>query len=146
MAPINKIAKKVYATYNVAMKILLKRGEKYLFLIDSPGNKYDLPGGRIDDDEHLVPLEKILEREVKEELGSDLRYKLGNPIFQFRRYIKNKNIYVFITVYLAEYLSGGIKLSSEHSEYKWIDVKKFKFKEKDFWRKEEYVAFKKYFG
>lgn len=146
MAPINKIAKKAYATYNVAMKILLKRGEKYLFLIDSPGNKYDLPGGRIDDDEHLVPLEKILEREVKEELGSDLRYKLGNPIFQFRRYIKNKNIYVFITVYLAEYLSGGIKLSSEHSEYKWIDVKKFKFKEKDFWRKEEYVAFKKYFG
>ena len=146
MATNHKIAKKAYATYNVAMKILLKRGEEYLFLVDSTGQRLDLPGGRIDEDEHLVSLEKILGREVWEELGSDLKYKLGNPIFQFRRHFEKKNMHVFITVYEAEYLSGEINLSPEHCEYRWIDKKECKFKNKDFVSEEEYSTFKQYFS
>jgi 8-oxo-dGTP diphosphatase len=146
MATNNKIVKKAYATYNVAMKILLKRDEEYLFLIDSTGKHLDLPGGRIEENEHFVPLKKILEREVREELGNNLKYKSGNSIFQFRRHFEKKNMHVFITVYEANYLSGKIKLSSEHNEYKWIGVKDFKFTDRDFVSKEEYEAVRKYFS
>ncbi|MCX6766822.1 MAG: NUDIX hydrolase [Candidatus Moranbacteria bacterium] len=141
----NITKKREYANYNVAMKILLSYKEKYLFLVDSSGRKYDLPGGRIDNVEHNVPLEKILEREVKEELGKNLKYKLGNPIFQFRRYITKKDTYVFITVYTAEYLSGDVRLSEEHCEFKWVAKKKLDIKNNLFWSREEYDAFKKYF-
>lgn len=130
--------------YHVAMKILLKRGDYFLLLTEAGGERYDLPGGRIDDVEHDVPLEKILDREVREELGEMLKYKLGNPLFQFRRHFENKNFHVFITVYEADYLSGEIILSSEHSKYQWMHKKEFQFEEKNFFSREEYEAFKKY--
>lgn len=139
------IQKREYANYNVAMKILLKRNGKYLFLVDSSGKKYDLPGGRIDNVEHNVPLEKTLEREVREELGKNLKYKLGNPIFQFRRHISRNNTYVFITVYSAQYISGDVRLSEEHCEFNWFSKKNLDIKSSLFWSKEEYIAFKKYF-
>jgi len=137
--------KRDYGIYQVAMKILLKRGDEYLFVLDSSGNRYDLPGGRADDNEYEIPLQKILEREVREELGRTLKCRLGKPIYQFRRHLKNKNRYVFITVYEAKYLSGRIKLSPEHTEYKWINLKSFKFKEKNFWSREEYSVSVNYF-
>jgi len=52
---------------------------------------------------------------------------------------------LFIVVYEAEYLSGKIKLSDEHSNYQWLNPKKFNFKEEHFYIKEEFSAFKKYF-
>ncbi|MFH1667858.1 MAG: hypothetical protein ABH884_02435, partial [Candidatus Komeilibacteria bacterium] len=95
----DKIRKKDYAIYWIAFKILLEKGGKYLFLTDSDYNLLDLPGGRADNDEGKVPLFRILDREVKEELGKGIRYRLGEPIFQYRRYKKEKKIYILITIY-----------------------------------------------
>lgn len=134
-----------YAFYHVGLKILLKKGNEFLFLTEAGGKRFDLPGGRIDDVEHTTPLTEILAREVMEELGEEIKYKLGKPIFQFRRHRENIDLHVFLTVYEAEYVSGEIQLSSEHSNYKWINPKEFDFEEKDFVHKEEYLAFKKYF-
>ncbi len=137
--------KRDYGIYQVALKLLLKKGNKILFLRDVPSGYWDLPGGRIDNVESEVPLEKILAREIKEELGGKVKYKLGHPAFQFRRKTKMKGVYNLLTVYEAKHVAGDIKLSFEHSSYEWINPKVYKFKKKDFFNKEEYLAHIEYF-
>ncbi|MEK7659227.1 MAG: NUDIX hydrolase [Patescibacteria group bacterium] len=141
----NQPVKKAYAIYHVGLKVLLKKGDDFLFLTDSVGKHFDLPGGRIDDIEHTTPLTEVIVREVGEELGESIKYKLGKPVFQFRRHFESKGLHIFLTVYEAEYLSGEIKLSAEHSNFQWINPRKVDLEEKDFFHKEEYLAFKKYF-
>jgi 8-oxo-dGTP pyrophosphatase MutT (NUDIX family) len=139
--------KRDYAMYQVALKLLLKRGNLILFLKTADDGMEDLPGGRIDNVESKVPLEKILAREVREELGPHVKYKLGKPLFQFRRLIPSRNLYNFLTVYEGTYVSGKIKLSPEHSGYEWINPKTYRLQRKNFFNnQEEYNAFKKYFG
>lgn len=143
----NEIKKRAYAMYHVGLKILLKKGDEFLFLTHAAGKRFDLPGGRIDDVEHTTALVEILAREVREELGEGMKYKLGKPAFQFRRHFESegKNVHVFLVVYEAEYLSGEIQLSAEHSGYQWINPRKVDLEEEDFFHKEEFLAFKKYF-
>ncbi|MDP3995558.1 MAG: NUDIX hydrolase [bacterium] len=139
--------KRAYAMYHVGLKVLLKKGDEFLFLTDAVGKHFDLPGGRIDDVEHTTPLTEVIAREVGEELGEDVAYKLGKPAFQFRRHLESKGWHVFLTVYEAEYVSGKIELSAEHSSFQWINPRKVGLKEEQFFHKhkEEYFAFKKYF-
>jgi len=61
----------VIEVYHVALKILLRKGNKFLFLRESLRKRWDLPGGRIDRNEGKTPFEKIIEREVQEELSSE---------------------------------------------------------------------------
>ena len=129
--------KRAYAIYHVGLKILLKKGDEFLFLTDAVGKHFDLPGGRIDDVEHTTPLTEVIAREVGEELGEEVKYKLGKQVFQFRRHFESKDLHIFLTVYEVEYLSGEIKLSAEHSNYQWINPKKVNLKEEDFFHKEE---------
>lgn len=135
--------KRDYGVYQVGLKILLRKKGHFLLLKDETGKYWDLPGGRIDNVEDQVPLEKILAREVREELGSRLRYRLIKPIFQYRRFFHERR--VFLNVFEAEYVSGHIRLSPEHSSYHWIDPVRAKFRQKDFNSKEEYLAFREYF-
>ncbi|MCH8741977.1 NUDIX domain-containing protein [Patescibacteria group bacterium] len=137
--------KRDYGIYQVALKLLLRKGNEILFLKCVPSGNWDLPGGRIDNVESKVPLKKILAREVREELGRKVKYRLGSPAFQFRRKAKMKGVYNFLTVYEAEYLGGDIELSHEHSSYEWINPKTYKFKKKDFFNKEEFQAHIDYF-
>ena len=143
--------KRDYATYQVALKIFLRKGRNVLFLKDENG-KWDLPGGRIDNVESKIPLENILAREVREELGREVKYDLKLPAVQFRRHIDSHNIYNLITVYEAEYKNGTIILSHEHTHYEWLDPRTYPFKQKDFcasqkefYTHEEYKALMKYF-
>jgi len=145
MATNNETAKRAYAIYHVGLKVLLKKGDEFLFLTDTVGKHFDLPGGRIDDAEHTIPLTEVIAREVSEELGEEIEYKLGKPAFQFRRHFRSKGLSTFLTVYEAEYLSGEIRLSIEHSDFQWINPRKIDLKEEQFFHKEEYLAFKKYF-
>ena len=133
-----------YGVFHVALKLLLRRGNKFLFL-KSPSGKWDLPGGRIDNVEYRVPIAKALAREIREELGR-IKYKLGKPLFQYKRLVEARNFYVFLTVYDAEYLAGVISLSLEHKSFHWIEPQAIILKQKDFLGREEYAAFKKYFA
>lgn len=45
----NQSAKRACAIYHVGLKVLLKKGDEFLFLTDAVGKHFDLPGGRIDD-------------------------------------------------------------------------------------------------
>ena len=143
-----KTVKRDYGVFQVGLKILLRKGGKVLFLRMADGAYLDIPGGRIDNVEYDVSLERILAREVREELGSKIKYALGAPIFHFRRQRKpgsNPEI-VFLAVYDAEWISGEIRISDEHSAYHWFDPKKDTLRRKDFGRVEEYRALKNYFA
>ena len=133
------------ATYQVALKILLKRGEEYLLLKDVITGKIDFPGGRINENEHEVQLIDIIRREVGEEVGGELTFKLGKPAYQYRARFKDGGPRVFIAVFEADYINGAVNLSSEHSDYRWVNIKDMNFSEGDFFNKEAYMAFKHYF-
>jgi 8-oxo-dGTP diphosphatase len=141
----NENTNKTHATYNVGLKILLKKGHQYLFLTDAFGKHLDLPGGRIDENEQTTPLVEVIKREVSEEIGNKIAYMLGKPIFQFRRHFESKNLRIFHTIYEAEYLSGEIQLSDEHCHFQWLDQKQILLKEKEFFHQEEFLAIKKHF-
>ncbi len=144
---INMETKRDYGIFQVGLKILLRKGNEVLLLRDDQG--LDLPGGRIDNVEYHTPLEKIVAREVREELGQKIKYILGKPLFHFRRARRIKDThprFVFIVVYDAQWMAGEIKLSFEHSAYEWVDPKKYRLRQSDFGQEEEYRAFKKYFA
>jgi 8-oxo-dGTP pyrophosphatase MutT (NUDIX family) len=136
---------KDHAVYQISLKVLLRKGNEFLFLKSANGKYWDMPGGRIDNIESKIPLEDILAREMKEELGKNLKYKLGNPLFQYRKTYSSGKLPIFMTVYGAEYISGEIDISSEHSGYYWFKESETKFKKSEFGQEGEYLAFKKYF-
>lgn len=138
--------KQKHAVFEVNLKVLLRKNGKILLLRYDNDKWTDLPGGRIDQKEICLPLEKIIDREMREELGPAVKYQLGKPLFQYRKYHVARKVYFFITVYEAKYLDGEIKLSSEHTSYQWVDEKAYKSKSKDFSDKEEYRAFREYFN
>ena len=136
--------KRDYGIFHVGLKVLLRKEDTYLFLKTQRGH-LDLPGGRIDNVEYETPLSEVLAREIREELG-EITYKVGKPVFQYRRHSNATGVYVFITVYEAEFLSGKIRLSQEHSDYEWINPKTHAFMIEEFYHEEELAAFKKYFS
>ena len=142
--------KRDYGVFQVGLKILLRKGSRVLLLRMNDDDQWlDLPGGRIDNVEYTVSLEKIIAREVREELGPKVKYVLGRPLFCFRRARRPKGAhlrFVFLVAYDAEWKAGEIKLSFEHSAYEWIDPRKYVLKRSDFGQEEEYRVLKKYFS
>ena len=57
--------------YYVAVKVFLERDGEFFVFRDRFGD-WDLPGGRIQKHEFDVPLEKIVERKLREELGTSV--------------------------------------------------------------------------
>jgi 8-oxo-dGTP pyrophosphatase MutT (NUDIX family) len=133
-----------FGVYFVALKLALWRGGRVLILRDGAHGWLDLPGGRTEADEYGKPLEKILAREVREEIGA-VRYALGKPAFQYRRWHHTRRVHIFTTVYEARYLSGKITLSDEHGSYEWADPAAIRLGTHLFTTAEERRAFKKYF-
>lgn len=118
-------------SYFVAVKLFLRDGEKLLITHDIFG-AWDLPGGRIKPNEFDTPLEDIIERKVREELGGDIKYKLGpaNGIF-FRverkeQGLDGQKVRIFAVGYDAEYLGGEVGMGDHHDKQEWVDVNNFK--------------------
>jgi ADP-ribose pyrophosphatase YjhB (NUDIX family) len=116
--------------YFVAVKVFLRRRGKFLVLKDNFGD-WDLPGGRIKPEEFDVPLEKIIERKMREELGPDIRYSLGKPVV-FMRHQRiekapgNPTVRIFAIAYEATLRSGDIQASDRHTEILWAHPKTFR--------------------
>jgi 8-oxo-dGTP pyrophosphatase MutT (NUDIX family) len=89
----------------------------------SRGGNWDLPGGGYEQDEDVI---ESIKREVMEEVG--IIAKNVTPVFFANNsaktgYFQGDN--VFGMCYLCQEWEGEIKLSSEHTEYNWIDPKEF---------------------
>ena len=134
------------AAFQVSLKILLRNDKNVLLTRGSEGD-IDLPGGRIDVGEENMPFEDVVAREITEELGKDVKFRLG-PILFINRIDRSKyERWVLHIVFDAEYISGDIKLSDEHTSYKWVDRRLYQISKKDFHAEdqEKYETFKAYF-
>jgi 8-oxo-dGTP pyrophosphatase MutT (NUDIX family) len=108
-------------------KVLLLREAVY----DEGTNtgKWDVPGGRIHDDE---PLLDGLKREVLEESG--LRsVSFGDVLGVYETFpeIKGEKCHI-IRVFYAAYLDGeedGVRLSSDHDAFEWVSIEDVSGKE-----------------
>jgi len=91
----------------------------------SPGTTkeyWDLPKGHIEKGEKL---EDTAKREVEEETGlKEIEFLKGfkESIKYFFKW-KGKNIFKFVTFYLAETKTEKVKVSLEHLGFKWLPYK-----------------------
>src|SRR3989344_746256 len=106
----------------VGVKILLENEEgKYLVVCrfaekyPEVGAKWDIVGGRITAGSSLV---ENLRREVREETG--LKLKDEPELLTVQDILKSDKHVVRLT-YIG-FADGVVKLSEEHSEYKWLSL------------------------
>jgi 8-oxo-dGTP pyrophosphatase MutT (NUDIX family) len=134
------------AMFQISLKVLMRNGNNILLTRGEGG--IDLPGGRIDVGEENAPLKDAIFREIREELGEDVKFHLASVLFVHRLgYTKEKEGIMNI-VFDAEYLSGDIKLSDEHVSYEWVDGRSYEISRDDFYPEdqEKYEAFKNHFN
>jgi 8-oxo-dGTP diphosphatase len=106
--------------FGVATKAIIKnKDNKFLVIFKSDTeeispNEIDLPGGRLKFGEEI---EDGLRREVEEELGLKIEILKLSRAWSL---IKDDLHLVGLT-FLANYVSGEIKLSGEHTNFQWVD-------------------------
>ena len=135
-------------TYFVAVKVFMEKDGKLLIMKDNFGD-WDLPGGRIKKDEFEAPLDEIIKRKMREELGESIEYEIGEPVV-FMRHERvenapgNPTVRIFAVGYRGKLLGGEIKTSERHPELLWVDPNNFKPEDyfKGGWLKgvQEYLA------
>lgn len=124
--------------YQISLKLLLKNAKGEVLVLKAVNNGsysgfYDLPGGRIDTDEFKMPFLEIIQREVKEEIGNDVNFEIKLKPISIGRHLvpasinrTGKDIKILYVFFEGDYKSGKIEISREHTDYKWIDLKKEK--------------------
>jgi|SRR3989344_860443 len=119
--------------YFVAVKVFLIDNEHRLLITKDRFGDWDIPGGRLKENDFNIPLENITERKMKEELGDIVRYELGRPVI-FMRHERDEILLsgarekrrIFAVGYGATYIGGEIKLGKNHEKYEWVDIGAFK--------------------
>lgn len=115
-------------SYLIAVKVLLRRGSELLITHDV-FNEWDIPGGRILPTEFETPLQDIVARKMREELGENLEYKLKAPKVFFRHereeFTTKEKVRIFGIGYEADYVSGEITLGDNHDKYEWVELSDF---------------------
>lgn len=114
----------VMQEFKVALKAIIRKDGKILVLKRSDKEEvftelWDIPGGRINFGELPVA---ALEREIMEETG--LLVNVGEPFTVWSFMASAEKQVVGITL-LADYISGEVLLSDEHTDYAWISPKDF---------------------
>ena len=108
----------------VAANAFIFRGNKILITKrsserDHDPNMWECVSGRFN--QHFATVEKELLREISEELGEEIKINIISPISLYHFYRANRKTDEMVGInFICEYLKGDIKLSNEHSEYKWI--------------------------
>lgn len=105
---------------NAAKAFIVKDG-KLLVIKRRPNDPHkpdawDIPGGRLELGED--PFEG-LKRETREE--TDLNINIIMPI-SVHHFVRDDGQKITLVIYLCEQVSGEIKLSEEHTEFKWLDL------------------------
>lgn len=88
-------------------------------MFNTSDSKLDLPGGKIQEGED--DFDESLRREVREE--TSLEVEIGKPFTRWCLELKrghNIGKKVFLTGFSCKYKSGEVKISDEHSNYKWV--------------------------
>ncbi len=102
----------------VALKGIIINNGKILIIkrnkSEINGDIWETPGGKIEFGETL---EEALLREIKEEVGLDV---MVDKMLYATTFMSNPNRQLVILTYLCRSEGDEIKLSNEHTEYKWV--------------------------
>ncbi len=120
-------------SYFVAVKFLLRKEDSLLVTHDIFG-AWDIPGGRIRQDQFGVPLERVLKEKIAVELGQEIEYELGSIVttMQIERQeagLDGQTVRIFAVCYEANYVSGDVSLGEHHDKYEWLDLNSVKLDE-----------------
>ncbi len=106
--------------FNVGVKAVIIKDEKILIVKHATKDFWDVPGGRIDDNESI---KDTLKREISEELPNSKIVNIGKIICAYRvpDLILDNGGGLLLLVHEVEldFDDENIQLSSEHSESKW---------------------------
>lgn len=116
------------AVFQITLKVFLIQAGQLLVLRDNKNDQGDLPGGRLDTGEIYQPFSESIKREIQEELGPTIKYKLKQeePLFIFPHFIDESGYEALGLAFEADFISGDILLSDEHNHLQWIDLQKLK--------------------
>ncbi|MDR1694069.1 MAG: NUDIX domain-containing protein [Lactobacillaceae bacterium] len=114
----------------VALKAIIEKKGKILVLKRSAEEEvytslWDIPGGKMEFGEQPV---EALKREIMEETGLEVDIKKPFTVWSF---MAKPDLQIVGVTLIAEYVSGEVKLSSEHTDFKWIEAKEFSSFEAD---------------
>ncbi len=106
------------------------RDESKLLITHDIFGDWDLPGGRIKPEEFEKPLETVIARKMREEIGENVQYELGRPngtLFRVKRKEQKlgEMVKIFAVGYDANYLGGAIELGNHHDKFEWVNVRSF---------------------
>ena len=103
----------------IVQKAVIKKGDKFLILLRAPESRFpdhwDFAGGGLEPGEDPI---KGVEREILEETTLKAKILKIVGIYDFDFDNKGETTHRF-RVYSTELISGDIKLSDEHVEFRW---------------------------
>ncbi|MBS2963339.1 NUDIX hydrolase [Actinocrinis puniceicyclus] len=99
---------------------------RFLLLGERPDTRkymWDLPGGTLTDEEPPV---EALHREVFEETG--LRLRLLSPLCWLKWDRHRSGAPILVAFYVAHVVApDDVRLSEEHTEYRWVTMEEFEY-------------------
>ncbi|TGK28096.1 NUDIX hydrolase [Leptospira gomenensis] len=115
-----------HGLFQITQKLFLRKEEEFLVLRDRKSGLGDLPGGRMNEDEFFEDWSLSMEREIEEELGTNVRIRVRQkPLFVHKHRVNEGNFPCIIIAYHADFLGGEIVLSEEHDYIAWENVKTY---------------------
>lgn len=109
----------------VGQKAFIEKDDQVLILMD-PDLGLDFPGGKIQEGE--TDFTEALKREVREE--TSLEIEKGDAFFTwynvFGPHHRNAGKKVYLVGFKCRYVSGEVRLSDEHSEYRWVSRENYR--------------------
>ncbi|MBN1779223.1 MAG: NUDIX domain-containing protein [Candidatus Buchananbacteria bacterium] len=119
--------------YFVALKVFLEDGKGNFLITKDKFGDWDIPGGRLRENDFNAPFPEVIARKMKEELGEGVKYELGEPVV-FMRHQRDEVLpsgqkeprRIFAIGYRAKHLGGEIKLGYNHEQLEWVSLKDFK--------------------
>ena len=119
------------ALFCVGQKAFIEKDGKILVLFD-PVDGLDFPGGKIQEGEAkdgaYESLMDSLKREVREE--ANLEIEVFDPFavwyHEFPLGNRNSGKVVYLVAFRCKYVSGEIKLSDEHNNFRWVSKADYK--------------------
>lgn len=111
-------------SFIVAVAAIITKGDRLLAMKRSPNkdagpNLWESLSGRVE--HHEEPYDAI-KREVLEECGLEVEIE-ERPVDVYMS--KRLGHPMLLLVYKAKHLSKEVKLSSEHTEYRWVTIDEF---------------------
>ncbi|WP_436514266.1 NUDIX hydrolase [Clostridium thermobutyricum] len=109
----------------IALKGIIVREDKVLVakraLTDKIGaGNWEVIGGKLEFGEDT---ETCLKREVREEVNLEIDIE---GIIYAKNVVIDEETQMFLVVYLCRYKNGEVKLSDEHTDFKWVNKEELK--------------------